>query len=140
MKTPLRRYPQHPVAHRQRQAAVEQLEQLLAGQLAPPAAQRAHVGLCPRLLAPGRLAHDRLQVRARGQQLVGEACLARARAQERLAERDQRRVVGLGRGGRVLVGRRLGRALRPARDRRQQLRARRRPAAPDAADPLELAR
>ncbi len=90
------------------------VEQLGADELAPPAAQRAHVGLLG-AGAPG--GDDRLQVGARGEQLVGEPRLARACAQQRLGERDQRRVLGARRRRARLARRALGRELARARAR-----------------------
>ena len=101
-----------------------------------PAAQRAHVGLGP---PAARSGHDRLQLGARGQQLVGEPGLARARAHERLGERDQRRVVGLRRRRpRGRWRRRPAGARRPARMASSSSSPRRPPAAAaEAADPPE---
>src|SRR4051812_30992506 len=90
----------------------QELEQFAADQLAAPAPQGAHLRL--RVAAP-RGDHDGREVRARGDQLVGQPGLLRARAHERLGERDGGAVDRLG-GRAVDVLERHGR---------------RRPAAPD---------
>src|SRR5205814_146028 len=95
-------------AHAQRAPALKQLEQLGADDRAPPALQRAHL---PLAAAGAHRGDDPLQVRARGDELVGELGLGGARAHERLAQGDQRRVAGGGGGGAVAVDRdRLTRA------------------------------
>ena len=96
----------------QRAPAPQQLEQLVADDRAPPALQRAHLGV---LAGGADRRDDPLQVGARGQQLVGELGLGGAGAHERLAEGDERRVLGIGRRRAVAVDRdRL--ALAPALD------------------------
>ena len=82
------------LADAERAPAGQQLEQLRADELAAPALQRAHVRLG---LAAAGGDDDRREVRARGDQLVGQPGLLRARAHERLGERDRRAVDGLGR-------------------------------------------
>ena len=67
----------------------------VADDLAPPALQRAHVGLVE---AQAHGGDDALQVGARGEQLVGDLGRLGARPHERLGERDQAGVVGMGRG------------------------------------------
>ena len=90
-------------------------------------------------LAGAARGHDRLQVRAGGEQLVGEARLAGAGPQQRLAERHERRVVGARRGRARCARGRVGGRWRPRRDGLEQvLAAAPRGAAADAADALEL--
>ena len=98
-------------ADAERPAAGQQLEQLLADELAAPALQRAHLRLG---LAAAGGDDDRREVRAGRDQLVGQAGLLRPRAHERLGERDRRAVDGLGRGAVALLELdRLGLAGRP---------------------------
>src|SRR5436305_1298763 len=113
-----RRHVNLSVAHRQREAAVEEREQFLPDELATPSAQRAHVRLAF-TLAP-RDDH-RLQVGSRSDQLVSDAGVASARAHERLGERDKRRVLGA-RGRCPLAARlRLRGARAPALDGGEKL-------------------
>ena len=80
---------------RQRRPPVEHAAQIVADQLGSPAAQGAHLGLG---LATANGADDLFEFRARRDQLIGQAGLQRARAQQRLGERDQRRIARLGTG------------------------------------------
>src|SRR4051794_6290470 len=83
-------------------AARQQLEQLEADELAPPALQRADVRLGRALAQRG---DDPLQVGAGGEQLVGELGPRGAGADEGLGEGDERRVGGIGRRRADAVGR-----------------------------------
>src|SRR5215218_9795188 len=89
-------------ARRDAEAAIagEQLEQLLADELAAPAAQRADVGLGP--ATPGG-DDDRREIGPRRDQLVGQAGCLGTRAHERLGERDRRAVHRVGREPLALV-------------------------------------
>ena len=99
-------------ADAQRAPPGEQLQQLDAHDLAAPALQRAHVRLGA-ALADRR--DDLLQIGARRDQLIGQLGLHRPGADQRLAEGDQRRVLGVGLAGAdALDGDRL--ALAPAGD------------------------
>ena len=98
--------------------------------------ERAHVGLG--LAAPGRR-DDQLELGARRDQLVGEPGLERARAQQRLGQRDQRRVAGIGAPARLVARDRRRLAGRPAIASRICVAAPADPGGMDAADLLEAA-
>ena len=99
-------------ADRDARAPGEQVPQVVADELRAPAVECPHSGSgSPRLAC----ADDLLELGARGDQLVREPGLERARAQQRLGERDQRRVAGLEALATGLA--RDRRRLRPARDR-----------------------
>ena len=73
-------------------AAVEELEQFGAHEVAAPAAQGAHVGLTVAAAGGG---NHLIEVRARGHELVGEAGLQCTGANERFREGDEWRVARL---------------------------------------------
>ena len=77
----------------QRDFPIEQLQELLSDELTPPATQRSHFGLAGAVTPSG---DDGLKIRPGGEQLVRETGLSRARAQERLGQRHQRCILGLG--------------------------------------------
>src|SRR3954452_24726006 len=72
--------------------AAQQREQIVPGHLAPPAREDPDVGL---RVSAARGGHDAVQLRPRGEHLVGQALVERPAAQHRLGERDDGAVVGL---------------------------------------------
>ncbi len=104
-------------ADRQAQTALEQIQQVTAGQLTPPALQDPHPLW---RLTPTAYDHKPFEFGAGGDQFICEPCRRYPVTDDRLRERHQRRVLRARFQNHTRVGRHR-RQVQPAGDRREDV-------------------